>query len=134
MWSVACLIYELLTGEILFDPSKKRRMNRDRYHIYNMISLLGKIPDYLINSSKNKSVFYKKNGLLKNVSEIKYTPLYAIINKKLSDKNYAKEEIYLTIDFMYKLLDYDPFKRPSPKNALDHKWFNSINNSSKIYK
>ena len=28
IWSIGCIIYELLTGKILFNPDKKRRFNR----------------------------------------------------------------------------------------------------------
>lgn len=127
IWSVACMIFELLTGKILFDPDKKRRMNRDRCHIYNMISILGKIPDELINKSCNKHIFFKNNGLLKCVYDIKYVPLYNMINEELTNKNCSQEDIYLTIDLLYKLLNYDPFKRPTPKTIIEHKWFSQIN-------
>lgn len=131
MWSVGCMIYELLFGEILFDPGKIRRMNRDRNHICDIVSVLGKIPDRLINESRNKDVLYKKNGLLKWVYDIKYVPLYNIINKKMLEKGYSQEDIHLTIDLIYKLLDYDPFKRPIPKTALQHKWFQNITTNPK---
>lgn len=132
MWSVGCLIYELLTGEILFDPNKKRRFNRDRFHIYEMICKLGMIPENIIQNSIRNSDFFKKNGLMKGVKKIKYVPLYKLLIEKLQNKNINGEQLFLTIDFIYKLFDYDPFKRPTPKMALKHKWFDEINNSIKL--
>jgi serine/threonine-protein kinase SRPK3 len=127
MWSVGCLIYELLTGELLFDPDKKRRFSRDRFHIYDMICKLGKIPNYLTKKCLKYSDFFKKNGLLKGVEEINYTPLYKLLIEKFKNRHdINQEQMFLTIDFIYKLLDYDPFKRPSPHSALKHKWFSEI--------
>ena len=124
MWSVGCLIYELLTGKILFDPDKKKRFNRDRCHIYVMISLLGKIPENLINSSARKSEFFKKNGLVKGTDSVEYRPLYKLLMEKLSGSpEFNQEQIFLTIDLMYKLLKYDSFERPTAKSVLEHKWF-----------
>jgi serine/threonine-protein kinase SRPK3 len=131
MWSIGCVLYELLIGELLFDPDKKRRFNRDRNHIYDMICLLGKVPDHLIEKSGKKSVFFKKNGLLKGMYEIEYYPLYKLLFKKLNGRHdINQEQLFLTIDLLYKLLNYDPFNRPSPKVALQHKWFESISGES----
>jgi hypothetical protein len=38
MWSVACIIFELVTGDYLFDPPDEAR-NRDRAHIYQILEL-----------------------------------------------------------------------------------------------
>lgn len=127
MWSVGCLIYELLTGELLFDPEKEKRMCRDRFHVYEMICKLGKIPKNLIKNSLRYSDFFKKNGLLKGIEEIEYKPLYKILLEKLKDKyDINQEQMFLTIDFIYKLLHYDPFERPTPFLALKHKWFAEV--------
>ena len=60
IWSIGCVMYELLTGKILFDPSKTRRFNRDRQHINCIMNILGNIPDKFKNKIKNKSKFFKK--------------------------------------------------------------------------
>lgn len=127
MWSVGCVIYELLFGEMLFDPDSKRRFGRKRNHIYEMNKIIGKIPDELLNVSQRYSYFYKSNGLLKRVNHIDYKPLADILTEKLENKkNVSSEEIILTIDIMEKLLQYDPYKRLSPDAALKHKWFANI--------
>ena len=121
MWSVGCLIYELLTGNPLFDPDKKNHLSIDQDHILCMISTLGKIPDNLLNKSKNRNIFFKSNGLMKNVYSVPITPLKDILEKNI---NLSKTELELLHDFMIKLLEYDPFKRLSPKDALNHKFMN----------
>lgn len=125
IWSVGCMIFELLTGLILFDPDKFDRFNRDRSHLYCMIQRLGKVPQELISKSKYKSNFFKTNGQLKgDLDNIKYKPLFEVISAQLKDrKDCPDEQIILTTDLMYKLLDYDPYKRPDPKLILTHKWF-----------
>lgn len=127
MWSVGCIIYELLVGETLFNPDKKKRFGRDRCHIYEMHRILGNIPQNLLLKSKNYSHYYKKNGLLKRVGAIDYKPLHILLTEKLINKSdITQEQLTLTIDLIYKLLMYDPHKRPSPKLALSHKWFSDI--------
>ena len=66
-WSVACTIYELLTGKILFDPGKERRFSTDRQHLYDIQKALGKIPSRIITNSERGSDYYKNNGLLKGI-------------------------------------------------------------------
>ena len=133
MWSVGCIIYELLTGNILFNPDKTPRANSDRHHIYDMICILGRIPDYILNQSHKKDLFFKKNGLLKYTYDIKYHSLNKLLMNKLNvNKQNSLEisgltdEIILVTDLIYKLLNYDSFKRPSPSIALKHKWFKNI--------
>jgi len=122
LWSVGCLIYELLSGQTLFDPDKNKRISRDRYHIHNMICILGKIPQYLIDKSKNKSLFFTHNNLLKGIDNINYIGLDRLINDTLSIK-LDKTQIVLTCDLMIRMLNYDPFKRPTIDELLNHKWF-----------
>ena len=124
IWSVGCIIYELLTGKILFDPHKKRKVSRDRHHIHDIICLLGKIPDNILNSSQRKHEFFTNNGLLKGIYSFEYKPLHKLLMEQLSTKNdFNQEQLFLTIDIMYQMLNYDPFKRPNAKDILKHKWF-----------
>jgi serine/threonine-protein kinase SRPK3 len=123
MWSVGCVLFELLTGKILFDPIKHDRFNTDRAHIHSMMCTLGKIPKDLINQSKYGVDIFKLNGQLKgDVPKMVYTPLYQVVRDRLKEQ-YEDETIFLVTDLLYKLLDYNPNKRPSSKDALTHKFF-----------
>lgn len=41
MWSLACITFELLTGDLLFDPKTGENYDRDEDHLALMIELLG---------------------------------------------------------------------------------------------
>lgn len=125
IWSVGCVLYELMTGQLLFDPHKSDRFNTNRDHIHKFISTLGKIPDDLIQKSKYKMDLFKVNGLLKgNAPEIKFVPLYELLRYKLKDReSYDDTQIFYVTDLMYKMLDYYPHKRPTIKEILTHKFF-----------
>ena len=65
IWSIGCILYELCTGEILFDPSKTKDYNRDFHHLYLIEKTIGKINNSLINKSKRKKEFFDKKNYLK---------------------------------------------------------------------
>ena len=44
MWSLACMIFELVTGDLLFDPRSGEGYERDEDHLAQFIELLGRMP------------------------------------------------------------------------------------------
>lgn len=121
IWSVGCLIYELLTGTTLFNPQKERRFSTNRSHLYEMINLLGEIPSDLINSSDKKIEFFRKNMSLKGpVKEQNYVPLESRLDGILMDDN-----LNSTVDLIKLLLKYKPTDRPNIQQILNHNWFSS---------
>lgn len=44
MWALGCVIYEVLTGRLLFNPKKNADYNKRIHHLAQMIKLLGPIP------------------------------------------------------------------------------------------
>lgn len=52
IWSLGCMIFELITGKYLFDPKKSDRYNEDEDHLALMIETLGLIPKKLALSGK----------------------------------------------------------------------------------
>jgi len=129
IWSVGCLLYEMLTGDILFNPDKRRRFNRDRFHLYEMQKLLGKIPENIIKRAQKRKLFFKNNGLIKGIYNVEYEPLSKIVLQKLSNCS-TKKQIYFIIDFLYKTLDYNPKTRLSAKQCLNHPLFDTLSKSN----
>lgn len=37
VWSLACMIYEMMTNNFLFKPKSKGDINKDEDHLYKMI-------------------------------------------------------------------------------------------------
>ena len=56
VWSFACMIFELITGEFLFEPRKTQTYSKDDDHLAQMIELLGRMPKNLAISGKNSKV------------------------------------------------------------------------------
>ena len=44
MWSFACMVFEMVTGDVLFDPRAGDDYDRDEDHLALFIELVGKIP------------------------------------------------------------------------------------------
>jgi serine/threonine-protein kinase SRPK3 len=44
MWSLACLVFELVTGDQLFDPRSGDNYSRDEDHLALFMELLGPMP------------------------------------------------------------------------------------------
>lgn len=99
IWAIGCTLYELITGNVLFDPDEVKYM-KNRYHLSKIIMYLGDIPGYMKDKSPMRDVYFKVNGLIKGVDSISITTLWNNINK-----NEVVTELLLN------LLELDPKKR-----------------------
>lgn len=122
MWSLGCTIYELLTGDILFDPDDN---DIDREHLYLITKSLGSIPQHMINMCKSKDLFFTKDKRIRSFKNIKYTSLIDKIMASIDieDTTDKKNTIILLLDLMMKLLVIDPEKRMSSEQAQKHQVF-----------
>jgi len=71
MWSVACLGFELLTGELLFDPRSGDNYTRDEDHLAQVIELVGPFPKKMAITGRYAKDFFTKKGALKHIHELK---------------------------------------------------------------
>ena len=63
IWSLGCITFELLTGDLLFDPRAGEEYDRDEDHLAMFQELLGKIPKRLSLNGR-----YSKNFLTARVT------------------------------------------------------------------
>lgn len=64
IWSTACLTFELLTGDYLFDPRGSDEYSRDEDHLAHIIELLGNIPPYIIFQGKYGHKYFNSYGMI----------------------------------------------------------------------
>lgn len=62
MWSASAMLFELLTGDYLFDPSSGTKYTKDDDHIAQIVELLGDVPKSLAVSGKYSSEIFNRRG------------------------------------------------------------------------
>mmetsp|Transcript_98118 Transcript_98118/g.245971 ORF Transcript_98118/g.245971 Transcript_98118/m.245971 type:complete len:674 (+) Transcript_98118:73-2094(+) len=119
-WSAACMFFELLTGDFLFDPHTGDDWSRDEDHLALMIELLGDNPpkDWATGGKYSRD-FFTNGGKLKHIKNLKMWPLSAVLAEKYSLEQEAADEV---TDFLAPMLTWLPSKRQQAFEALKHPW------------
>lgn len=107
IWALGCLIYELITGKILFDPDKDELRNRDYNHILLINQYIGKIPRTMIDNSPIKRDYYLKNKLRHDENIVKYDIIVEEFAKKIKDIDMCNRYIKMVKEMLF----LDIFKR-----------------------
>eukprot|EP00941_MAST-03F_sp_MAST-3F-sp1_P000866 g866.t1 len=122
MWSVACLIFELATGDLLFDPQGGETYSRDDDHLAQCLELLGRCPRHVAVMGKNAKTFFNRKGELRNIRKLRYWPLESVLREKYE---FAEEEAKPMADFLTRCLTYSAKKRATAEECCNHPWLNS---------
>ena len=68
IWSLACMIFELVTGDYLFDPKKGKTYRKNDDHLALITELIGPCHDRTwLQSNPKVWKFYDKKYRLKNI-------------------------------------------------------------------
>jgi serine/threonine-protein kinase SRPK3 len=124
MWALGCTIYEMLTGEVLFNPND-RFEHKTRYQLQLTIQKLGRIPDHMIEKSPYRELYFDGNYVLKNQEYIKYDDTWDKLFSHMNTTDIKKNHM---LDLVFKLLTYDPVNRLDAESALNHPLFAMTNN------
>ena len=119
MWSLGCMTFELLTGDLLFDPRAGDDYDRDEDHLAMFQELLGRMPKRLALEGKYSKQFFDKKGGLKHIKTLKFWPIQDVLCEKY---HFAREDADAIADFMRPLLDFDPKTRATALDALRSEW------------
>lgn len=119
IWSVACMAFELATGDYLFEPHSGEAYSRDEDHIAHIIELLGKIPKKVIDEGKQSPQFFNKRGELRNISSLKPWFLYDVLREKYK---WSESEAKAFTGFLLPMLEFDQSARATAAQCLLHEW------------
>lgn len=119
IWSTACLIFELITGDLLFEPDEGHSYSKDDDHIAQILELLGEFPSYLLNEGRYTRTFFNSRGQLRNISKLKHWPLKSVLVEKY---NFSPAEAQDIADFLLPMLHLDPRKRADAGGLVNHPW------------
>ncbi|KAG5498861.1 hypothetical protein JKF63_03150 [Porcisia hertigi] len=125
IWSCACMIFELITGQFLFDPKKGDDYSRDEDHLALMSELLGDLPESMrLGNGKYRSYYYTSKGDLRNIKDLQYWILEDVLHQRHKFTRKKAKEI---ADFLLPMLEYVPAMRATPAAMLrDHDAFFDI--------
>ena len=119
IWSLACIIFELATGDFLFEPRKGDTYSKNDDHLAQFIELLGKMPKKFALSGSDSLKYFDKKGKLRRIKKLVYYPLKSVLVEKY---HFKEKEAQALADFMMPMLEYYPDKRASARELLRHPW------------
>jgi len=88
LWSFACMVFELITGDFLFDPRKGQTYSKTDDHLAQMIELLGPMPKNYAMAAKNFDNFFVKDSptsdryIFRKIDGLKHFPLARLLTDK----------------------------------------------------
>eukprot|EP00056_Hartaetosiga_gracilis_P001626 m.46177 g.46177 ORF g.46177 m.46177 type:complete len:696 (-) comp10714_c1_seq1:104-2191(-) len=119
VWSVACMAFELATGDYLFDPRSGKSYDRNEDHIAMMIELLGNIPRQVVLSSSYSKTYFDRNGKLRHIKRLRPWPLRDVLVEKYY---YSREDADTFGSFLEPMLKFMPLARYSAAMCIKGKW------------
>ncbi|XP_024862342.1 dual specificity tyrosine-phosphorylation-regulated kinase 4 isoform X2 [Kryptolebias marmoratus] len=127
MWSLGCILAELYTGYPLFPGESEVEQ------IACIMEVLGMPPNDFIQSASRRKLFFDSKGNPRNVTNSK--------GKKRKPSSIELSAALKTndpsfLDFILRCLDWDPTKRMTPDEGLQHQWilegnFNKVRSRTK---
>ena len=107
IWALGCTFYELLTGNLLFDPIKDSKHSRDYYHLQLIQETCGDFPKSFLKKTKHYKQFFDSNYKLKG-----YKPDGSNrLDRKLNEFNFDKPTLDFIKIILRGTLEIDPMKR-----------------------
>ncbi|KAG8447887.1 hypothetical protein GDO86_015122 [Hymenochirus boettgeri] len=122
IWSTACMAFELVTGDYLFEPHSGEDYTRDEDHIAHIIELLGDIPPHFALSGRYSREYFTRRGDLRHIQNLKHWGLFDVLVEKYE---WSLEEASQFSDFLMPMLEFLPEKRATAAQCLQHPWLNS---------
>ncbi|KAK3657484.1 serine/threonine protein kinase, CMGC [Elasticomyces elasticus] len=122
VWSMACMVFELITGDYLFDPQSGTKYGKDDDHIAQIIELLGTFPKALCGSGKWSQEIFNRKGELRNIHRLRHWALPDVLREKY---HFSIEEAKRIADFLLPMLELLPAERANAGGQSNHAFVES---------
>lgn len=119
VWSMAAMVFELITGDYLFDPQSGTKYGKDDDHIAQIIELLGAFPKSLCLSGKWSQEIFNRKGELRNIHRLRHWALPDVLREKY---HFKAEEAQRIADFLMPMLELIPERRANAGGMAGHSW------------
>lgn len=101
-------VFELITGDYLFDPQSGTKYGKDDDHIAQIIELLGPFPRSLCLSGKWSQEIFSRKGELRNIHRLRHWALPDVLREKY---HFSVEESKRIAEFLVPMLELEPGRR-----------------------
>jgi serine/threonine protein kinase len=128
LWSLACMIFELLTGDFLFDPKKSKEFKKNDDHLAQMVELLNEFPTDWCTIGTHSKRYFTKNGKLKKIKSLRFWGLKDILIQRYK---FDLKEAQALEDFLLPMLRVKPQDRASAADMINHYWLDMPSKSFK---
>eukprot|EP01028_Stygiella_incarcerata_P010380 TRINITY_DN5355_c0_g1_i1.p1 TRINITY_DN5355_c0_g1~~TRINITY_DN5355_c0_g1_i1.p1 ORF type:complete len:626 (-),score=169.51 TRINITY_DN5355_c0_g1_i1:62-1888(-) len=119
IWSLACVVFELMTGCYLFDPRKEGDITRSQDHLSLMAETLGPIPKDVALSGKFSDLFFTKTGKLRHLHEPTLFPIRDIL---IEEHGFPVMDATEIASFLEPMLHFRKSERATAAVCLNHPW------------
>ncbi|KAL4442415.1 hypothetical protein ABPG77_004999 [Micractinium sp. CCAP 211/92] len=121
IWSLGCLVYELATGQYLFNPRTVGTRGRDRDHLLQMMQRLGPMPRSVATTGAHAVDFFSADGRMWHLPSrhVPYWPLDHVLHEQ---HGMPEEEAMGLASFLQAALHFDSARRSTAAELLDHPW------------
>ena len=120
VWSAACVVFELLTAEYLFEPQGQGTLfSKDDDHMAQIIELLGDLSPTIKNGGRYSRELFDSNGQLRYIKHLKPWPLSRVMREKYL---FAPNDADALCAFLEPMLVTDFRERVSAGEAARHPW------------
>lgn len=119
LWSFACLVFELLTGDYLYDPREGSTYSKDDDHIAQIIELIGPFPRSMLKESYYARDFFNSRGELHRILKLKPWGFKNVLVEKYK---FSVSDAVEIADFLLPMLQLQPELRADAGGMVNHPW------------
>lgn len=112
-------VFELITGDYLFDPQSGTKYGKDDDHIAQIIELLGPFPKSLCLSGKWSQEIFNRKGELRNIHRLRHWALPDVLKEKY---HFKEDEARKVAEFLTPMLELVPEKRANAGGMAGAEW------------